>query len=241
MLQALRLATVGRWRACPRRLPTSLRIPSNRLAGGLAEMELPVGFVWLDDGKCRPANDPLLTRISDRMMLGSVVTMDDAWSMSASCRSHFGQSSYALELLEGDFEVLLFPPIDIENWWGIRYDHYFEARRQRVPKLPQGLHRRVKAILNTTPPIDEALSAAISQDLLPLQRAGLNDKIIAVQKSRSRFGAMHRFSEPPHTAVRVSITDGEAALAVEYTSLPLRAVVPRVAIPEHAPWTSGAS
>ena len=43
--------------------------------GGVASFELPVGFVYLDDGKTRFSNDPLLAYeyAAPRMMLGAVL------------------------------------------------------------------------------------------------------------------------------------------------------------------------
>ena len=41
--------------------------------GGAASFELPVGFVYLDDGKTRFSNDPLLAYAAPRMMLGAVL------------------------------------------------------------------------------------------------------------------------------------------------------------------------
>ena len=47
---------------------------------GVLSVETPVGFVYLDDGKARVCNDPLMAYLNAKMMLDAVVAVDDAWA-----------------------------------------------------------------------------------------------------------------------------------------------------------------
>ena len=49
--------------------------------GGVARPSLPVGFVYLDDGKTRFSNEPLLSYATPRMLVGAVVAFDDSWQL----------------------------------------------------------------------------------------------------------------------------------------------------------------
>ena len=53
------------------------------IGGALALEHLPLGFLYLDDGKTRVSNDPLLSYAAPRTMLGAVVALDDAWHRRA--------------------------------------------------------------------------------------------------------------------------------------------------------------
>lgn len=83
--------------------------------GAAVSVDLPVGFVFLDDGKARFANDPLMSYLHEHMMHGSIVLMDDAWQGEPMPHSngHWGQVQYAHELvLSGDYTGLAFPEVD---------------------------------------------------------------------------------------------------------------------------------
>ena len=69
------------------------------IGGALALEHLPLGFLYLDDGKTRVSNDPLLSYAAPRTMLGAVVALDDAWQHDGSLeKDHIGQMSLVREL-----------------------------------------------------------------------------------------------------------------------------------------------
>ena len=132
----------------------------------------------------------------------------------------------ALELLEGDYRSLLMPYVDMKHWWGIMYEHVYGSfadgrkRRLKFPPLPKTLFDRVEAVWNATPPITLNRAHAISPSLKPLMHARLNDKIVTVQKTHSRFGKPGQFAPPTYTAVRVTITDDDSEIVTAYVGLP---------------------
>ena len=83
--------------------------------GGVASFELPLGFLYLDDGKTRFTNDPLLSYAAPRTLIGAVVALDDAWQHERdnpphSTGGHIGQMTMVHELLgSGDYAPLFLP------------------------------------------------------------------------------------------------------------------------------------
>jgi len=76
------------------------------------EVELPVGFVFLDDGKIRFSNDPLMTLLEAKLMRGAVVAMHDAWQTGKPPNSrlsldHPGQIGIADEMVESGVAEML--------------------------------------------------------------------------------------------------------------------------------------
>lgn len=82
-------------------------------AGGAVELGgLPVGFIYLDDGKTRFSNEPLLALATPRMLIGGVVAFDDSWQVERlpNAVNHLGQMNMVHELVvAGDFEPLMLP------------------------------------------------------------------------------------------------------------------------------------
>jgi len=79
---------------------------------GAVRVDLPVGFVNLDGGKTRFANDPAMAYLSRKMMVGSVMTLDDTWQGASMphAREHYGQIMLVHELVQGGtFAPLLVP------------------------------------------------------------------------------------------------------------------------------------
>jgi predicted O-methyltransferase YrrM len=79
----------------------------------LSGLEQPVGFVYLDDGKARFFNEPLMMYLRPRLMRGAVVAMDDAWHEEILPHStrYYGQVQYAAELVDaGDCIPLVVAP-----------------------------------------------------------------------------------------------------------------------------------
>ena len=77
------------------------------------EVELPVGFVFLDDGKIRFANDPLLALLEPKIMRGAIISMHDAYRSEPDSRlsvGHAGQATFADELAKGGMFVPLVLP-----------------------------------------------------------------------------------------------------------------------------------
>ncbi len=81
-----------------------------------AQIEWPVGFVYLDDGKSRFWNAPVLAYVRDKLMDGAVVGMDDPWQEEAHwhAKGHFGQMVLATEMARhggfAPFFVPAYPP-----------------------------------------------------------------------------------------------------------------------------------
>lgn len=76
-------------------------------------IEWPVGFVYLDDGKSRFWNAPVMAYLSDKLMDGAVVAMDDPWQAEPlwKAKGHYGQMVFATELVEhGGFSPFFVPP-----------------------------------------------------------------------------------------------------------------------------------
>ncbi len=78
-------------------------------------IELPVGFVFLDDGKARFYNAPLMAYLNDKVMRGAVIALDDPWQeegFSVPSRFHYGQMVFAHELVTmGDYSPFFVPPM----------------------------------------------------------------------------------------------------------------------------------
>mmetsp|Transcript_17674 Transcript_17674/g.39586 ORF Transcript_17674/g.39586 Transcript_17674/m.39586 type:complete len:213 (+) Transcript_17674:456-1094(+) len=76
-------------------------------------VELPIGFVYLDDGKARFYNEPLMAYLSDKLMKGAVVALDDPWQEEGfpfGTRGHYGQAVFAHELVStGAFSPIFTP------------------------------------------------------------------------------------------------------------------------------------
>jgi hypothetical protein len=78
------------------------------------EATLPVGFVYLDGGKVRFCNSPLHATLEERMLVGSLIGLDDTWQASSLPFSveHYGQIMNVHELVgSGDWEPLIVPPM----------------------------------------------------------------------------------------------------------------------------------
>lgn len=74
----------------------------------------PVGLVYLDDGKIRFFNNPLLSYLQPHIMRGAIVALDDAWQAEhlPHATGHYGQYATAHELLEGaGYRALVVPPV----------------------------------------------------------------------------------------------------------------------------------
>ena len=185
---------------------------------GTVNVEMPVGFAFFDGGKYRVANDPTLTALADRMMIGAVLALDDAWQAevnSPAAQNHYGQTMFALELIDGDFEPLIIPPMDTKRKHAIK--------PPMSGQIPAALVEKVRAAHQRTPPIDAAVVKRFSEDLAPLQSDRLNDKIAVVIKARSRYGDLKLTAGP--VTVRLTVSDGELSTsAPAYASLPARAL-----------------
>ena len=86
--------------------------------------DVPVGFAYLDDGKLRVFNDPLVAILQERLMVGGVLAFDDTWdpidklrasrkrangtSESGISVGHMGHSNLVHELLSGGSYADLF-------------------------------------------------------------------------------------------------------------------------------------
>ena len=86
--------------------------------------DVPVGFAYLDDGKLRVFNDPLVAMLHERLMVGGVLAFDDTWdpidklrasrkrsngtSESGVSVGHIGHSNLVHELLSGGDYAELF-------------------------------------------------------------------------------------------------------------------------------------
>ena len=76
-------------------------------------VEQPVGFVYYDGGKIRFNNSPLQTYLEDRMMVGSLIGLDDTWQAGGMPHSvgHLGQIMHVREMVETqDWEPIILPP-----------------------------------------------------------------------------------------------------------------------------------
>ena len=72
-----------------------------------------MGFVYYDGGKIRFNNSPLQTYLEDRMMVGSLIGLDDTWQAGGMPHSvgHLGQIMHVREMVETqDWEPIILPP-----------------------------------------------------------------------------------------------------------------------------------
>ena len=76
-------------------------------SGALPTFDLPVGFVYVDDGKLLRFNDPFLSLIDTRIMVGAMVVFDDAWQENSGA---VGQITTGKWLVEGGFYVPVMVP-----------------------------------------------------------------------------------------------------------------------------------
>jgi len=101
--------------------------------------DLPVGFVFVDDGKARFYNEPLLSSLSTRLMLGSVIAFDDSWDArpvpfaeSRGVNTHMGQALLAIELFEaGDYEPMAVPPLPTRRTLSLRVRAAYDRMLQQ--------------------------------------------------------------------------------------------------------------
>ena len=164
-------------------------------AGGAVELGgLPVGFIYLDDGKTRFTNEPLLALSTPRMLIGGVVAFDDSWQVERlpNAVGHLGQMNMVHELVAaGDFEPLMLPAP--RN--GSKADVRARSGRRRYAELAK----------------------AVSQAPSPFA----THKTAAVRKSRSWLTASR--ADPAADAVRVSAIGRDGSeLAVSWVALPSR-------------------
>ena len=190
---------------------------------GVVNVDMPVGFVFFDGGKFRTANDPTLTALADKMMIGSVVALDDAWQAEANspaAHNHFGQAMFALELIDGDFEPLIIPAIDTKRKHAIK--------TPLRPWIPAALVKKVQLAHRRTPLIAATAVQHFSDSLAPLQSDRLNDKIAVVIKARSRYGGAELMAGP--ALLRLTLSDEGSTGAPAYVTLPRRALADIVPI-----------
>ena len=159
--------------------------------------EQPVGFVYLDDGKTRFYNDPFWTNVEDRLMLGAIVALDDAWMQEPLPHStdHIGQITFAHELItSGEFTPLAVPS---------------PRSNLRVGEPPSIGHRQINKLMAHT-------TRQVADKVL-----GQTHKTVILSKRRSRFTAKR--AEPARDAVRCRIVDADdpdVVHAVQWADLP---------------------
>ena len=117
---------------------------------GILVTELPVGFIYLDDGKSRFANDPLISGLREKLMIGSIIAADDTWAAATMphSRDHFGQVMLLHELVEGGDFAPLFVPMPRENKSFL--EHLY--RRRATGDLTPRLDRLVQLATSTSGP-----------------------------------------------------------------------------------------
>lgn len=152
--------------------------------GAAVHTELPVGFVFLDDGKARYANAPLMSSLDEKMMAGAVVALDDSWQAEPYPHSngHWGQIVFAQELLLGGaYKGLALPQPELGRW-GLGYAKF---KGYKQPLKPPGYDAMSKLHL------EAPLPAAF----------GDNKKITVLQRAAAA-------SDPAASgrAVRISLT-----------------------------------
>lgn len=122
------LSPRGNWlRAGTELAPSPYLFPTSqvRLHDGITTalpIEYPVGFVYLDDGKARFYNAPLMAYLRDKLMVGAIVAMDDPWQeegFHVPSSHHYGQAMLGHELSSGgDFRFLFSTPMPPRNALG---------------------------------------------------------------------------------------------------------------------------
>ena len=112
--------------------------------------DIPVGFMYLDDGKLRVYNSPTVALIHDRLMVGGVLAFDDTWDTRSrdSERSigHLGHGVLVHELLDGgDFSELrvshLASSVNLQGVTSASLHSFMEAH-----KSASGYHKKTSVI-----------------------------------------------------------------------------------------------
>lgn len=110
-----------------------------------AQVELPVGFVFLDDGKIRFSNDPLMTLLEQKFMDGATVAMHDAYQAepdSPVSIDHAGQAALAEELVRGGmFTPLVLPRHPVRGLPTRKVAQYLGPRATRNGDPFEHFHR----------------------------------------------------------------------------------------------------
>ena len=155
----------------------------------IATFEQPVGFVYVDGGKVRFCNDPLHSFLEDRMMVGSLVGLDDVWQGwpgAPHSVEHVGQIAMVHELMQtGDWHPLIVPPMPHRH-----HENRSAAAGSVGAKMLGAIRDASSGVVTSKESImgvSGAPKAPLSNDFTRRDLFPENIKQALIAKSRSRF------------------------------------------------------